>query len=120
MSTIITVSRGFFFDETIENKKTFSFKCRKHGNESVKKKSQESFDKFCLMFPELTNDNFNPEFDKAKKKYLAENAEDLKNEAAVERYLDTLEMREASKAARNRKDSETDFKRFKAESRDAS
>jgi hypothetical protein len=72
------------------------------------------------MFPELTNDNFNSEFDKAKKKYLAENAEDLKNEAAVERYLDKLEMREASKAARNRKDSETDFKRFKAESRDAS
>ena len=58
------------------------------------------------MFPELSSDSFSSAYEIEKKKYLAENVEDMKNEAAVEKYLDKLESRKI------RKDYEADVKRL--------
>lgn len=65
------------------------------------------------MFPELSSDSFGSAYEIEKKKYLAENVEDLKNEAAIEKYLDKLESRKI------RKESETDVKRLRTIKSDA-
>lgn len=65
------------------------------------------------MFPDLSSDSFSSAYEIEKKKYLAENVEDMKNEAAVEKYLDKLESR------KTRKESETDVKRLRTIKSDA-
>lgn len=72
------------------------------------------------MFPELPGDGFGSAYELEKKKYLEENAEEIKRETIVDKYLDKLELREAAKAAKSRKDPEADAKRPKTVQSDAS